>query len=421
MMHTNSELTSILTQLISTNGNCVNLGRHLLVKNPQLVTDILAATRFLPDSAKFTERLYCVTHDISCQTLNAFGNPARFINLFRGYSLLIQDKLRFDKKQERLAEKHARDRLVTVKPSKLEEWIRRNKKRNKHLYEEGKVEGYDYVVCPISNVRMNTIKSDYITSILDMQISDYPLKQRSCTKRSENIKAGIHKIDVASGLTVHALGVIQAKKTLSTVDENGKRGYDRLGAKTRATHMANVDKFGRNGFQQQANARLTTVLSNGLTVEQNAHVKQKETLAANGITRSMGASKISKKNLSPIITYLNSLNVKYYFDQSEYVVLDPDTKNYYYYDLTIPSSGITIEYQSNAWHANPVWDSVKWNTWQPPRGRKKSATDALTYDYIKARALYKTRGIVTYYVWEDSLDQDIKEILCLLQTINMKS
>lgn len=299
--------------------------------------------------------------------------------------------------------------------AKLTEFIKRNKKRNQHLYAVGTVAGYDYVVCPISGERLNMIKENYIIKILGMKIEDYPPIQKICTKRKENIKTGLQKIDSSTGLTKYELGQCKARNILKQVDVNGVSGYARKGQKTRATHMSNIDEFGRNGYQRQVDARLTTVLENGLTIEQNAHRKQKETLIQNNKTGTGGASKQSKKVLDPVITFLKENNINYYFDKQEYGIKDVETGNYYFWDLTIPDRKIAIEYQSSAWHADPTLSESEWNVWQPPKGKKRTAHEVLTYDYTKARSLYKNRGIVTYYVWQKTQKINIEEILCLLK------
>lgn len=309
--------------------------------------------------------------------------------------------------------------------TKIEQFVKRNRKRNAHLYVDGLVEGFNFIVCPVTGARLSMIKSTYIVNVLGMTIEEYdrlyPRKRKISQARQNNIKQGLQVIDPTTGLTKYEVSQIKSRELLITPDENGITGYKKKGQKTRATHMSKIDQHGKNGYRRQADARLTTILSNGLTVEQNAHQKQKASLAAKGISRVVGASKISKKNLKSIIDYLDQQSIKYYFDKYEYGILDTDTNNYYYYDLTIPELSITVEYQSSAWHSNPSWDDNKWNSWYPPKGRKKTANESILYDYTKAKSLFKHRKIVTYYVWEDSLNTDIKGILCLLQTMIMKS
>lgn len=300
-------------------------------------------------------------------------------------------------------------------------FIKRNRKRNAHLYSDGLLEGFDYVICPISGERLSMIKDNYIQNVLQMKIEDYPNIQRICKKRNENIKVGLKQIDPQTGLSKYEAGQVKARKTLAKVDANGKRGYDRKGQRTRATHLSKIDEFGRNGYKRQANARLTTILPNGLTIEQNAHLKQKESLIKNHISGTGGASKLSKKVLQPILKLLEVNCIKYYFDKTEYGIKDPDSGQYYFWDLTIPEYNLTIEYQSSAWHANPTLPEDKWQKWIPPRGKKISADNVLQYDYTKARSLYKHRKFITYYVWQETQESDVENIICLLKTLNTKS
>lgn len=296
------------------------------------------------------------------------------------------------------------------------EFIKRNKKRNQHLYAPDTIEGYDYVVCPVSGQRLSMIKNNYITNVLGMAVEEYPDVQRICSRRQENIRHGLQQIDPHTGLTCYETGQIKARQLLNQVDADGKSGYKRKGERTRATHLNRLDEFGRNGYRRQADYRLTTTLSNGLTIEQNAHIKQKESLLRHNKTGSGGASKLSKKVLAPVIDVLDHYKIKYYFDDSEYGIKDVNTGNYYFWDLTIPSLKMVIEYQSSAWHADPGLTEDKWAAWRPPRGKMKTAAEVLEYDYKKSKSLYLHRGFLTYYVWQRTQDNDIKDLLCLLKT-----
>jgi hypothetical protein len=135
---------------------------------------------------------------------------------------------------------------------KLTEFIKRNKKRNAHLYQPGMTAGHDYVTCPISGQRLSMIKDNYITKILGMPVDQYPRVQRICDKRKENIKHGLHQTDPETGLTRYEAGQIKAREILKQVDSDGLSGYKKKGQRTRATHMRRVDQFGRNGYSQLA-------------------------------------------------------------------------------------------------------------------------------------------------------------------------
>jgi hypothetical protein len=125
---------------------------------------------------------------------------------------------------------------------------------------------------------------------------------------------------------------------------------------------------------------------------------------------------LRKARALPLHSPTPRFNVKFYFDSQEYGINDIETGNYYFWDLTIPDHNITIEYQSSAWHADPTLTEDEWKSWNTPKGQKRTAHEVLTYDYNKARSLYKNRGIITYYVWEKTQEDDIERILCLLKT-----
>lgn len=155
--------------------------------------------------------------------------------------------------------------------NKLLQFIKRNQKRNQQLYKDGLTEGYDYVVCPISGQRVSMIKDNYITQILRMKVEDYPDIQRVCEKRKDNIRKGLKQIDSDSGLTMYELGQRKARSILADTDANGITGYKRKGQQTRATHMNNIDEFGRNGYSQIASKAIIkgniTKSNNGIILD----------------------------------------------------------------------------------------------------------------------------------------------------------
>jgi hypothetical protein len=139
---------------------------------------------------------------------------------------------------------------------KIEQFIKRNRYRNNHLYNNELKENKDYIVCPVSKERLSMIKKSYIERVLEMSIEDYdrlyPGVRGVSDARKQNIKKGLHQIDLTTGKTKYQLSQEKAKETLSRIDKSGISGYKKKGLKTRNTHMNNLDEFGRNGYSQLA-------------------------------------------------------------------------------------------------------------------------------------------------------------------------
>lgn len=139
---------------------------------------------------------------------------------------------------------------------KIEEFIKRNRKRNIHLYQEKLIINVDYIICPHTKERLSMIKRNYIEKVLEMTVEEYdklyPNTQKICSGRYVNISNGLKKIDEETGLTKYELSQVKAWETLRKVDENGKSGYKKLGENVRAAHMKNIDSMGRNGYSQIA-------------------------------------------------------------------------------------------------------------------------------------------------------------------------
>lgn len=142
----------------------------------------------------------------------------------------------------------------------LQEFIKRNTRRNAHLYNLALTEGVDYIVCPVSQARMSMIKSSYIERVLGMTVEEYdtlyPGARKVCESRKTNIKAGLKQIDADTGLTKYQLSQQKAQAILSTADENGVTGYKKKGQATRATHMSKIDELGRNGYSRIASTAI---------------------------------------------------------------------------------------------------------------------------------------------------------------------
>ena len=72
-------------------------------RHPELYDWVLASTPWIPSTAKFNERVFCILNEITEPVLNALGDPAKFSDINTGYLMktysadalkIKQDKMR---------------------------------------------------------------------------------------------------------------------------------------------------------------------------------------------------------------------------------------------------------------------------------------------------------------------------------------
>jgi len=160
--------------------------------------------------------------------------------------------------------------------TKVEQFKKRNRRRNKHLYKKGLLEGYDYIICPMSNERLSMIKSSYIVKVLGITVEEYdkrfPGQPKFCGKRGENLSKGLKRINPATGIRRAVEIQKKARKNLTKVDDDGLTGDERRAIKTRKSNLRNIVD-GKNGYQRTVNTRRDTILDNGLSIFDNGLLK----------------------------------------------------------------------------------------------------------------------------------------------------
>lgn len=119
------------------------------------------------------------------------------------------------------------------------------------------VEGIDYFVCPITGLRKSEFRELYYTGILGLTREQFceisGLTDLTTPGRKQQVSEGVNAIDPETGKRKCEIAQERARETLSAVDPvTGLTGYQKKGQKTRATHMANVDEYGRNGYARIA-------------------------------------------------------------------------------------------------------------------------------------------------------------------------
>lgn len=377
---------------------------------PDVYKWVFDRTSYLPNECKFSERLYHIYHGVTERPHNRHRNKyLNFVNFNRGYGGTVFPTTRELAKIKSSRNKKFRDdeleyysKLIPncdkEHVGKVRAFLFKRQKVGAYLYAYPKCwEGIYFVACPVLNVRLEMITNAYIENCLNITKEEYSEKYNvtkfTCDNRITKIKKGIHEICPDTGLEKYQIGNMKRDATLKEVDENGLRGYDKIGIKTKETHMVNTDENGLNGYQRLAKYRNETIAENGNSIQKNALLKRLH----NGFCRGK-ASKISKKVLSPVLQFCKNNNLKYYFDDNEYCINTCDEA--YFYDLVIPELKLAIEYDSLAYHPSIYLTEHEWKEWKSVFS-DISAEDKHNYDTTKAKLLFTLRGFIVWNIYEN--------------------
>lgn len=114
------------------------------------------------------------------------------------------------------------------------------------------------------------------------------------------------------------------------------------------------------------------------------------------------ASKESILCFQPILDYLKSCNIDYYFgedENTEFRIFVDD--RWWLFDLTIPELNLCFEYNGEIFHPNPKWlenDLEKWTNWKQPYNLKK-AEEVREFDLTKHRLLKESNNFDVFEIW----------------------
>jgi hypothetical protein len=373
-------------------------------KYPELAHFVRKETSYFRENTGMSERAYCLINEITEQP------KSRFLDFGRGYP---RGPSKVDTEAELLSyAKMVGSDQISI-GSKVKKFLKRNRERNADLYELPESEkDVSYIVCPVLCIRTLNIKSTYVEGVLGMSMDDFrkrfPDQPFSCSGHQNRIATGL-AVEVEPGVTRHALSVVKSTAVRAEIGEDGLSINARKGRKTRATLMKR-DENGLNGWQRLAKYRNETILENGFSIQQNAlrsRIDKRIERGENG--RLVGASKVSKRILKPLINFLEDNDLKFYFDRSEYGIKSGN--NYYFYDLVIPALSLCVEFQGTNFHPSPNAD---FSTWKQVF-TKRSAEYVKSYDEQKAIALLEQRGYETKYVYESQ-----PEISWLIEEVKNK-
>ena len=188
--------------------------------------------------------------------------------------------------------------------------------------------------------------------------------------RDEKVKITQSQIDPVSGLTRSKLQGRKNSKTQKAFTE--KQREDKRN-KTKNT-LNCIDPSTGMSRREMAGLKISKSLltvnpETGLTVSQQTGLKNKNNPKW---CSSFGRNKASKESLkffNPLLDSIQDLNLEYYLgvnQNHEYFLID-STNTIRYYDFTIPSLKIIIEFNGVHFHPNKaVLSEKEWNDWRTP-------------------------------------------------------
>lgn len=127
------------------------------------------------------------------------------------------------------------------------------------------------------------------------------------------------------------------------------------------------------------------------------------------------ASKESLTIFTPLLSLLNSKNIQYYLgveNNRDWFIYDNYTERPYFYDLTIPSKSLIIEYHGEMYHPNPDWSAEKLALWTCLFSNK-SAVEVFTSDAYK-RKIAKDAGWNLIEIYASDTSMRIQEAMFVI-------
>jgi hypothetical protein len=99
----------------------------------------------------------------------------------------------------------------------------------------------------------------------------------------------------------------------------------------------------------------------------------------------------------------------------EYFLWDSENAKIFFYDFTILSKKIIIEYHGKRWHPNPSWDNEKWKKWEL---FGMNANEKRAFDLYK-NSVAEKMGFTVIEVFSDTCGEfDVNELIKIFQLEN---
>lgn len=178
-----------------------------------------------------------------------------------------------------------------------------------------------------------------------------------------------------------------------TLDYCIKKYGDSAGYKIYADYVKKITPSLENCIKKYGTVRGPIFLTNW---------KNTATINLNKCERTGSVSKESLLFFDPIIKWLNGI-----IDNQDIYVGSKDSRewfintnsNLYFYDFTIKTLNLIIEYNGSAWHANPQWPDEKLNKWKHPF---KKENYKINIDKFNNKINFaKSKGFDVLVIWGD--------------------
>lgn len=148
--------------------------------------------------------------------------------------------------------------------NKIQEFIKRNRKRNASLYMDSAVLGVDYVECPVSKERLVMITKPYITNVLgldpDVYFGMYPNIQKVASAKSTRTSETMNKTD-SNGVSIKDMKSAKISATKKAIDSDGTSIAMRAAKKASKTRTTITE----NGMTNAQNSAAIAIVNGNIT------------------------------------------------------------------------------------------------------------------------------------------------------------
>lgn len=253
------------------------------------------------------------------------------------------------------------------------------------------------------NAALDAPKKNGMTRRQELEIERSIKDSSGLSRKQKAAQKGVEKIQANGTRTEIVSKILKTKKLRASMDPNFQSKINEKSMKTRMT------KIGHDGLT--TSQRMSKLSSKRMkSINPRTGKTYSKTARDAAITKGKGVrySKESTKFFSELNKIYPDLDMLY-GKRGEYVIVDPETKRPFFFDLYIKQLGLIVEYHGSRWHPNrALMTQEEWNLWKSPGGM--TANDVERNDLHK-KWLASERGFTFFVIWSNSREEDLK-MLC---------